>query len=236
MLRNYSKHRALVISVALSLWTVVGYYIAAILVAIVSVVLEPVLSGMSSVSQGSVMMGMTFIAVPLVIIGLPMAVHNIRVRGETIGLNRLPTWTDILLGVAGFVLYIALTILMFSIVSLIPGFDPNEAQELPFTQLNGSYEALLVFAVLVVLTPIVEEIIFRGYLFGALRKNISFIGATLLTSLVFGFLHGALNVGVDVFALSVIMCVMREVTGNVWASILIHMIKNGLAYYFLFIA
>lgn len=59
--------------------------------------------------------------------------------------------------------------------------------------------------------------------------------STLLTSLLFGIVHLQWNVGVTVFALSVVLCAMREITGTTYAGILTHMIKNGVAFYMLFI-
>jgi membrane protease YdiL (CAAX protease family) len=43
------------------------------------------------------------------------------------------------------------------------------------------------------------------------------------------------NVAADTFALSLVLCTLRQITGNIWAGVLLHMIKNGIAYYFLFI-
>jgi membrane protease YdiL (CAAX protease family) len=59
--------------------------------------------------------------------------------------------------------------------------------------------------------------------------------AILITSTLFGLIHGAWNVGIDTFALSIVLCVVRLKTGSLWASILIHMTKNAIAFYLLFI-
>ncbi len=80
----------------------------------------------------------------------------------------------------------------------------------------------------------VEEIRFRGWLYGKLRVRMSALPAILITSVLFGIMHGQMNVGVVVFAMSVAMCISRVLTGTIWAGILIHMIKNGIAFYFLF--
>ena len=39
----------------------------------------------------------------------------------------------------------------------------------------------------------------------------------------------------NVFALSVALCVLREITGTIYAGILTHMIKNGVAFYLLYV-
>ena len=57
----------------------------------------------------------------------------------------------------------------------------------------------------------------------------------ILTSIVFAFLHGQWNVAVTVFALSLILCSMREITGTIWSGVLLHMLSNGIAFYLLYI-
>ena len=56
-----------------------------------------------------------------------------------------------------------------------------------------------------------------------------------LVSLLFGIVHLQWNVGVNVFAMSIVLCGLREITGTVYAGILTHMIKNGVAFYLLYI-
>ena len=89
-----------------------------------------------------------------------------------------------------------------------------------------------------------EEVIFRGWLYGKLRQKLSgktseitgIIISILLVSLLFGIVHMQWNVGVNVFALSVVLCVLREITGTIYSGILVHMLKNGIAFYFLYVA
>ncbi|MBO7664280.1 CPBP family intramembrane metalloprotease, partial [Candidatus Saccharibacteria bacterium] len=68
------------------------------------------------------------------------------------------------------------------------------------------------------------------------RERLAIIVATLITSIAFGCMHGQWNVGVNVFALSVVLCVLREITGSIYSGILVHMLKNAIAFYLLYIA
>jgi len=86
-----------------------------------------------------------------------------------------------------------------------------------------------------VIAPFAEEVLFRGYLYGKIKHYAPVWLAIILSSVLFGVAHGAWNVGVDTFALGIILCLLREITGSLWASIFVHMAKNGLAYYLLFI-
>ena len=143
---------------------------------------------------------------------------------------------DILLAPAGFIVYfLASALLIFLTTQLLPGFDVEQVQEIGFDNIAQRHEYLMAFITLVIIAPVAEEALFRGYLYGHLRARIPIWLAMVITSAVFGAVHGQLNVAIDTFALSMIMCSLREVTGSIWAGILLHMLKNGLAFYLLFV-
>jgi len=78
-------------------------------------------------------------------------------------------------------------------------------------------------------------VLFRGYLLSKLRRHVATWIAILITSLLFGLVHFAWNVGIDTFALGIVLCLVTIWTKSLWPAILIHMLKNGIAFYFLFI-
>jgi membrane protease YdiL (CAAX protease family) len=118
----------------------------------------------------------------------------------------------------------------------------DQKQELGFDAVVGTIERLMAFVSLVVLPPIVEEVMFRGFLFAGLRKKLPFPAVALLVSLIFASLHllegsgGLLWVaGIDTFVLSLVLCYVREKTGNLWAGIAVHMLKNCVAFLYLYV-
>lgn len=162
---------------------------------------------------------------------------------KELGLKGWPTWTDIGLAPIGLAVYFVIAALLVALFTLFPWFDAGEAQDVGFNLIMTGWDKILAFVTLVVIAPIAEEIIFRGWLYGKLRKRFStemsnvtgMILAILLVSLLFGLVHMQWNVGVNVFALSVVACVLREVTGTIYAGILLHMLKNGLAFWMLYV-
>lgn len=171
----------------------------------------------------------------LIILAVP-AIRKKRISAKQLGWSRWPYWRDILLSFAAIILYYVLSgLLMLAAMKFIPGFNANQTQDVGYNRLSGQFEYFLAFVTLVILVPAAEETLFRGYLYGKLRKNASIVISILITSLVFAVLHGAWNVGIDVFAMSVVSCILRETTGSLWSSVLLHMLKNGIAYFFLFI-
>lgn len=157
-----------------------------------------------------------------------------------LGLWGTPTWTDIGLGLAGTIAYFILAAIIVWLCTLLcPWMDMSQAQDVGFNSLYGIGDRLIAFLALVVIAPIAEELIFRGWLYGKLRKIIpgkaSIPIAMLLVSVLFAALHGQWNVAVNVFALSLVLCGLREVTGTIYSGMLVHMIKNGIAFYLLYI-
>jgi membrane protease YdiL (CAAX protease family) len=140
---------------------------------------------------------------------------------------------DLWLVLLGFGIYFVASIAISSIVQMFIGFDQNQPQEIGFTNPVG-LELVLVFLVLVVLAPLAEELLFRGFIFKGMRKRLSFWWAAIITSALFALIHWQINVGLDVFALSLVLCWLRERTGSLWPSIMLHATKNGLAFLLLF--
>lgn len=172
----------------------------------------------------------------LIVIGLPWMIRKKRTSLKDLGLGSLPTWMDILITPAGLIVYLVFSSILINIATnLIPGFNINQVQELGFDNISRQYEFILAFIVLVVAVPVAEEILFRGFLFGKLKKIVPIWVAILMTSIVFATMHGAWNVAVDTFALSIVLCILRQITDSIWPSILLHMAKNSIAFYFLFI-
>ena len=203
----------------------------------------------------AVFSALSYIVALLMLIWLPTAIKNARRKNknekpvktmgrEELGLKDLPTWTDIGLAPAGFIVYLVFAAALVALFSTIPGFDPEQAQEVGFDTHLAGVDRMIAFLVLVVIAPIAEEIIFRGWLYTKLKnrlskettRSVSIALTAFLVSLAFGIVHLQWNVGINVFAMSIVACALRELTGTIYAGILLHMLKNGIAFYMLFIA
>lgn len=226
-------------AIALPLWVFLSFILAQVIIVAAIYVLSAFGVSVKSLNESmfnAVIAAIVYVLTLAIVVGLPWLVKKRPTTRLDIGLTGLPTWRDMGLAPLGFVVYILLSgIIAYVLTQLIPSFDVSQAQDVGFTNLSQRYEYFLAFMTLVVIAPVAEEVLFRGYLFGKLRKSIPLWAAILLTSLLFGAVHGQWNVGIDVFVLSVVACILRVITGSIWAGILLHMIKNGLAFYILFI-
>lgn len=167
---------------------------------------------------------------------VPWKLAKSKTTRDELGLRGLPTWTDILLAPVGFIVFMIVAVILVAILqSIFPGINWSESQDVGFSNLISSSDFILAFISLVVVAPVAEELIFRGWLYGKLRAKIPAIPAMLVVSILFGIVHGQWNVGVTVFVMSIAMCTLREITGTIWGGILIHILKNGIAFYFLYV-
>lgn len=173
-----------------------------------------------------------------IVVGVPYLVHRkLTTNLASLGLNRLISWTDIGLAPVTFLAYtLSAAVVLAVVVALVPGFPVDQTQDTGFNAFGSQTDNLMAFGTLVVLAPLAEETLFRGYLYGKLKTYVPAILAALMTSLLFGLAHMQWNVGIDVFVLSLFLCGLRSLTGSIWAGVLVHIIKNGIAYYILFIS
>lgn len=231
--------------IGLPLWVAASFIFAQLLVGILISAIHalriPIIGTTSAATAETVIASIVYILSLSVVIGVPYLIKKRRTNLKLLGLEGLPTWTDIGLSPLGFIAYALLwSVVSYLVVTIIPAFPMDQGQEIGFHALGRQYEYTLAFLTLVVIAPIAEETLFRGYLYGKLRNYVPVIPAILTTSLLFGFAHLFAvnqlqwNVALDTFLLSIILCLLRVITGSIWAGILLHMIKNGIAFFYIF--
>ena len=190
----------------------------------------------SEIVLHTIFSALVYVVALLVIIFVPWKLLKMKTTREELGMRGLPTWTDILLAPIAFIVFlIASGFIMAVMQAIMPSIDWTQEQDVGFNNIISNLDFVLTFLSLVVIAPIAEEIIFRGWLYGKMRRKMSAVPAILIVSLLFGLVHGQWNVGVVVFTMSIAMCLIRELTGTIWGGILVHMIKNGLAFYALYV-
>lgn len=171
-----------------------------------------------------------------------LVLRVVRQRGlnlSFIGLGRWPNFKDFSRGLLGFGAFFVLLIIASQIVNSLSPDITNQKQNLGFTDIKSSTDNLLAFLALVLVPPLGEEILIRGYLYSGLRKVWRFMPALLVTSLIFGTAHLELGSGsplvwgaaIDTFLLSVVLVYLREKTGALYAGMLVHMLNNLIAFF-----
>lgn len=201
---------------------------------------------MNETALQTVLAVMVYIVTTILAIGLPWKILGQKLTLKDLGLGQiLPTWKDIgLAPVALIASGIATGIVVYVVSVVLPGVDMTTPQQVGFENVTQRYEMLLAFFTLVVLAPVCEELLFRGYLYGRVRKYYTAFWAIVLTSVVFGAMHVYAGPGLPLqwnamiatTVLAVFIAILREYTGGIWAGILVHMLKNAIAFFVLFVA
>jgi membrane protease YdiL (CAAX protease family) len=136
-----------------------------------------------------------------------------------------------------FLLFIGLTVVLSVFLSVLPVenmINPNNQALLSLTGVDLRVtKALAIF-----LAPIVEEVLFRGVVFGSLRgKNP--VAAYVVTFLVFAGAHLWPYLGqipnlplyfLQYLPITMALCYSYEATGCLWTPILFHMMNNMMGY------
>ena len=118
-------------------------------------------------------------------------------------------------------------------VSFAGGFL-NSKETLPIEQLLQARISILLFGVLgVLVAPLVEETIFRGFLYPVIARRLGIAAGVAITGILFGLMHAAQLWGgwgqiALLILVGVVLTWVRARTGTVAASYFVHLGYNGL--------
>lgn len=238
MLAKSSNSRRLAYVIAICLWAIVcffgsQFFVVTILQGLLELKLlssKFVISNIGDVTIGAII----YLVMLAMLIGLPLVMMHRRTTLKDLGLGRLIVWRDYLLAAGGLVVYFALAMVVMNLAKFLPWVDLAQKQEVGIVDPSNG-ELILVFLLFAVVAPIVEEVIFRGFLFHHIRKSMPFWLTAIIVSVLFGAAHMQWNVGINVFVMSLVMCWAREYSGTIWPGIVMHMLKNAIAVYALFV-
>lgn len=209
--------------------------------------LVPVFTSVDDAVYATIFAATSYSMALLITIGLPYFIGHRQTSRETLGLQRLLGWSDIGIGLLALLpYYIFAGVLLWAATQLFPALDTTQAQAIAYKNLSQQYEYLAAFIALVILAPFAEEALFRGYFFGKIQTVIGKWWAVLVVTAVFALLHlpGEVTqqgltlqwaVMIDILGLGLVLGALRVFTGSIWAGVLLHMFKNMIAFYFLFI-
>jgi uncharacterized protein len=131
---------------------------------------------------------------------------------------------------------IALLLVAFIVMSAIWAavFKPEEEELLKQLGANETTSLLLLSAALTcVVAPICEEILFRGYVFTALRSWRGTWPAAVITGLLFGAVHAGSAPAIDLVPLAGLgfgLCLLYRFSGSLYPCIVAHSLNNSIAF------
>lgn len=155
-----------------------------------------------------------------------------------------PRLRDVAYALGGFAVYfVGYAFIVATLVEKYLPIDTDQRQQLGFDTSVVGPELVFIFMSLVILPPLVEEILVRGFLFTGLRNKLPLFSAAIVTSIVFAVAHlqwGSetpllWSAAIDTFVLSMVLVYVRHRSGSLWPGIGIHFLKNGIAFLALFV-
>jgi len=91
---------------------------------------------------------------------------------------------------------------------------------------EGSMNPVWIWTAMVLILPLCEELLFRGALYGGLRRRMPLPLAMMASGLLFGLLHDP-SVILPVAVLGTMLAWLYERTGSLVAPCLVHLLQNG---------
>jgi membrane protease YdiL (CAAX protease family) len=147
-----------------------------------------------------------------------------------LGLRSTRPFADIVVGMKGYILVLPLFLLTHLVSSWVfrgihTPVNPVQTQAL---SAFGPWDQLLMLIETAAAAPIVEELMFRGLLFPALKWRWGYVGGVVLTSAVFGLLHPNLPAGfLPLWTLGAAFAVVFQRRQSLLPGIVMHAIHNG---------
>ncbi len=159
--------------------------------------------------------------------GLAILITRLRGNGPRIDLRLQWSWRDaglgLVFGTAGLLVTIPAALLWTAFV----GEDANSAAGLVFGEARGTWAwAVAVFALIAIVAPICEEIVYRGLLWGALDQRWGRWVAFGVTTVVFSVAHLELTRTPLLLVVAIPIGLARLYTDNLSASIVAHQVTN----------
>jgi membrane protease YdiL (CAAX protease family) len=116
----------------------------------------------------------------------------------------------------------------------VASYNIKDTDHLPIQELfKNRSGALLLMSMAVFVAPLVEETVFRGYLYPLFAKSLGVIPGILITGVLFGLMHGSqlgwtFRLVLLLTIVGVIFTFARARTGTVMASFLLHLGYNSM--------
>jgi membrane protease YdiL (CAAX protease family) len=106
----------------------------------------------------------------------------------------------------------------------LPDLSRPDYREALFLQ---GHLVIVNFIVIAVWTPICEEILFRGFIYGGLRNSWGQMPAAIFSAILFSLIHLHLGLIIPVFIMGMILTLLYMRTKSIWPCILVHAINNA---------
>lgn len=131
---------------------------------------------------------------------------------------------------AGYAMVIPIVLIM-SLIQASSNNGQNDTQQVVDMVMNNSSDSIsrILFALaIVVLAPIIEETLFRGFLFHALMRRMPWGVAAVISAICFGLIHAQLSTILPITLLGLMLAILTYRNRSIIPAIWAHAIFNGM--------
>jgi membrane protease YdiL (CAAX protease family) len=166
--------------------------------------------------------------VTLAVVGFMLVRYRVGVGA--IGWRKTDFTRSLLYVIATLVAFqVGATVVLFLLGKVVPGFNPSQGQQLIGIPASGQHRAI-VFLMLVVLPPVFEETVFRGFLFPAMAQRWGVVQGGLASSILFGLAHAQANLDLYTYILALVLCFIYVRLKSILPGMALHMLNNYSAF------
>lgn len=122
----------------------------------------------------------------------------------------------------GFIIIAVSQYLMLHVFSFESAAEQKE--QLGSLGLQNSIQSIIYVLSVAIITPVKEEILFRGILYRFLEKRYNFLVSIMISSFVFGILHGGLLITATIMGM--VFAMLYKKTQSIIPSIILHIVWN----------
>ncbi len=154
---------------------------------------------------------------------------------RALGLGGRPSWAAIVGGTTGYSVLVALFVCLV-VVAHWAGLDylPPAAQSTSdlLGRARGTAELAIFFVLICIAAPLLEELIFRGFIYPGLRRRLHPLLAIPLSALLFGAAHVKLAFGgmLAIAGVGILLAYLYEQRRSLWPSVVAHALHNLLVF------
>ena len=177
-------------------------------------------------SQSIVWLGLVQVFVYALVLGLFLKTVGGDAR-RTFALEPAPIGVCLVAFVLGLLLQVPGTLLTNAVEHFYPTAPSLLAERVARITPHSSLDACGIFLVVGVLGPLVEELFFRGALFGALRRGHPLSATTVTVALCFALGHLDPRALFPLFVVALALGEVRELSGSIWPGFALHSAFNS---------
>ncbi len=129
----------------------------------------------------------------------------------------------------GFAVFFVVVVMGALLQSINPQIPPQTFEEI-VRNAKSNYALLILFMLVTVFAPFLEEVFYRGFLYQAMRAHFNVFSSCLLAGAIFGLVHFDIWRSLPLVTGGMILCWLFEKTNNLWITILAHSSWNALVF------